>query len=96
MEQISGSTSRTKGLARLREEVLAEAEFVWFFATVINRIAYASLEDPKIDVSNPISPSEPSARLDRRTGAAAGGAEYPLPGAAVVGRQEGDARVVGA
>lgn len=28
---------------------LTEAEFVSFYATVINRIAYASLEDPKID-----------------------------------------------
>jgi len=28
---------------------ITEAEFVSFYATVINRIAYASLEDPKID-----------------------------------------------
>jgi hypothetical protein len=30
-------------------ESMTEAEFVSFYATVINRIAYASLEDPKID-----------------------------------------------
>src|SRR5437870_2647440 len=30
-------------------EGLTESEFVSFYATVINRIAYASLEDPKID-----------------------------------------------
>jgi hypothetical protein len=30
-------------------ETMTDAEFVSFFATVINRIAYASLEDPKID-----------------------------------------------
>jgi len=30
-------------------ESMTDAEFVSFYATVINRIAYASLEDPKID-----------------------------------------------
>jgi hypothetical protein len=30
-------------------EDMTDAEFASFFATVINRIAYASLEDPKID-----------------------------------------------
>src|SRR5580692_11689876 len=30
-------------------EGLTEAEFVSFYATVVNRIAYASLEDPRID-----------------------------------------------
>jgi hypothetical protein len=30
-------------------EGLTEAEFASFYATVINRVAYASLEDPKID-----------------------------------------------
>ena len=30
-------------------EGMSEAEFVSFYATVINRIAYASLEDPRID-----------------------------------------------
>lgn len=28
---------------------MSDAEFISFFATVVNRIAYASLEDPKID-----------------------------------------------
>jgi hypothetical protein len=31
---------------------ITEAEFVSFYATVINRIVYASLEDPKIDDEN--------------------------------------------
>jgi hypothetical protein len=31
---------------------LTEAEFVSFYATVINRIAYASLEDPRIDAED--------------------------------------------
>jgi hypothetical protein len=31
---------------------LTEAEFVSFFATVVNRIAYASLEDPRIDAED--------------------------------------------
>ncbi|MGB8329742.1 MAG: hypothetical protein WCE62_06410 [Polyangiales bacterium] len=30
-------------------DAMTDAEFVSFYATVINRIAYASLEDPKID-----------------------------------------------
>jgi hypothetical protein len=34
---------------------LTEAEFVSFFATVINRIAYASLEAPKIDAEDKVS-----------------------------------------
>jgi hypothetical protein len=33
-------------------EGITEAEFVSFYATVINRIAYASLEDPKIDADD--------------------------------------------
>jgi hypothetical protein len=33
-------------------EGLSEAEFVSFYATVINRIAYASLESPKIDADD--------------------------------------------
>ena len=33
-------------------ESLSEAEFVSFFATVINRIAYASLEAPRIDADD--------------------------------------------
>lgn len=39
--QILAGTSLPEGLS--------EAEFVSFYATVINRIAYASLEDPRID-----------------------------------------------
>ncbi len=34
---------------------MSEAEFVSFYATVINRIAYASLEDPKIDGEKQVS-----------------------------------------
>lgn len=34
---------------------LTEAEFFSFYATVINRIAYASLEDPKIDDEGKVS-----------------------------------------
>lgn len=34
---------------------LTEAEFFSFYATVINRIAYASLEDPKIDSDGQVS-----------------------------------------
>jgi hypothetical protein len=33
-------------------EGLSEAEFTSFFATVVNRIAYASLEDPRIDADD--------------------------------------------
>jgi hypothetical protein len=33
-------------------EGITEAEFVSFYATVINRIAYASLEDPRIDAED--------------------------------------------
>lgn len=33
-------------------EGLTEAEFVSFYATVLNRIAYASLEDPRIDADD--------------------------------------------
>jgi len=36
-------------------EGLTEAEFVSFFATVINRIAYASLEEPRIDGEEQVS-----------------------------------------
>lgn len=38
-----------------RPEGMAEAEFVSFFATVINRIAYASLEEPSIDSDDRVS-----------------------------------------
>jgi hypothetical protein len=34
---------------------MSEAEFFSFYATVINRIAYASLEDPKIDDEGKVS-----------------------------------------
>src|SRR5512146_1079132 len=34
---------------------MTEAEFFSFYATVINRIAYASLEDPKIDDAGQVS-----------------------------------------
>jgi hypothetical protein len=34
---------------------LSEAEFTSFYATVINRIAYASLEDPKLDAEGTVS-----------------------------------------
>ena len=36
-------------------EDLPEAEFASFFATVVNRIAYASLEDPSIDSADEVS-----------------------------------------
>src|SRR5205085_11347644 len=36
-------------------EGLTDAEFVSFYATVINRIAYASLEDPRIDSDTQVS-----------------------------------------
>jgi hypothetical protein len=36
-------------------EDLTEAEFVSFFATVVNRIAYASLEAPRIDSQDQVS-----------------------------------------
>ena len=36
-------------------EGMTEAEFISFYATVINRIAYASLEDPKIDAEDKVS-----------------------------------------
>ncbi|MGE5180906.1 MAG: hypothetical protein ACM31C_02535 [Acidobacteriota bacterium] len=36
-------------------EGMTEAEFFSFYATVINRIAYASLEDPKIDGDGKVS-----------------------------------------
>jgi hypothetical protein len=36
-------------------ESLTEAEFLSFYATVINRIVYASLEDPKIDGPDKVS-----------------------------------------
>ena len=34
---------------------LTEAEFISFYATVINRIAYASLEDPRIDADDKVT-----------------------------------------
>jgi hypothetical protein len=34
---------------------LTEAEFVSFYATVVNRIAYASLEDPRIDADDKVT-----------------------------------------
>lgn len=34
---------------------MTEAEFLSFYATVINRIAYASLEDPKVDSDQQVS-----------------------------------------
>lgn len=34
---------------------MSEAEFLSFYATIINRIAYASLEDPKIDSEQQVS-----------------------------------------
>ena len=34
---------------------MSEAEYFSFYATVINRIAYASLEDPKIDAEDKVS-----------------------------------------
>lgn len=36
-------------------EVISEAEFISFFATIINRIVYASLEEPKIDSEKQVS-----------------------------------------
>jgi hypothetical protein len=36
-------------------EDISEAEFVSFFATVINRIVYASLEDPRIDADDKVT-----------------------------------------
>ncbi len=36
-------------------EGITEAEFVSFFATVVNRIAYASLEDPRIDAADKVT-----------------------------------------
>ena len=36
-------------------EGLSEAEFASFFATVVNRIAYASLEEPSIDSADEVS-----------------------------------------
>ena len=36
-------------------EGMTESEFVSFYATVINRIAYASLEEPKIDADDKVS-----------------------------------------
>lgn len=42
-----------KGISK--PESMTEEEFVSFFATVINRIIYASLEDPKIDGKGQVS-----------------------------------------
>jgi hypothetical protein len=36
-------------------EGLTESEFVSFYATVVNRIAYASLEDPRIDADDKVT-----------------------------------------
>ncbi len=41
------------GIENLKE--ISEAEFISFFATVINRIVYVSLEEPKIDNEKQIS-----------------------------------------
>ncbi|KAF0250157.1 MAG: hypothetical protein FD167_444 [bacterium] len=38
-----------------KPENMSEAEFISYYATVINRIVYASLEDPKIDGNNQVS-----------------------------------------
>lgn len=38
-----------------KPETMSEAEFLSFYATVINRIAYASLEAPQIDGPNQVS-----------------------------------------
>lgn len=38
-----------------RPEGISEAEFASFYATVINRIVYASLEDPTIDADDEVS-----------------------------------------
>ncbi len=38
-----------------RPEGMSDAEFLSFFATVCNRIAYASLEDPSIDAEDEVS-----------------------------------------
>lgn len=38
-----------------RPEGVSDAEIISFYATVINRIAYASLEDPKIDAEDRVS-----------------------------------------
>jgi hypothetical protein len=38
-----------------RPEKLSEAEIVSFFATIVNRIVYASLEDPRIESADSIS-----------------------------------------
>lgn len=38
-----------------RPEGMTEAEFVSFFATVINRVCYASLEEPSIDSEDEVS-----------------------------------------
>lgn len=42
-----------KGLAR--PQGLSEAEIISYFATVVNRIAYASLEEPRIDSDDKVS-----------------------------------------
>ncbi|HWB80014.1 MAG TPA: hypothetical protein VG755_33850 [Nannocystaceae bacterium] len=39
----------------VRPESMTDAEFISYYATVINRIAYASLEDPKIDAEGQVS-----------------------------------------
>lgn len=46
-KQILAGTEWPKGMT--------EAEFVSYYATVVNRIAYASLEEPKIDSNDQVS-----------------------------------------
>lgn len=40
---------------RIRPQTMSEAEFISFFATVVNRIVYASLEAPRIDSPDQVS-----------------------------------------
>jgi hypothetical protein len=62
-QRVAGEAIRKVGLDVGRQilagvskpERLSEAEFVSFYATVINRIAYASLEEPTIDSEGEVS-----------------------------------------
>jgi hypothetical protein len=62
-QEVVGEAIRKVGLDVGRQvfagaswpEDLTEAEFASFFATVVNRIAYASLEDPRIDSPGEVS-----------------------------------------
>jgi hypothetical protein len=62
-QQVVANAIRRTGLDVGRQIVegiaipddMTEAEFVSFYATVINRIAYASLEAPRIDASDRVS-----------------------------------------